>query len=675
MTALPPVQIAASPAVLELMTHLWQSTAVAVLILALLFACRGLSARTRRTLGWIGVVKFFVPAAGLAAIAERIIGARTQWLEAEPLALPMQFSPAAIATEPAAAAWIVPAWVWPVMAGIWFCGAAALLVAWNVRGRRLRRRLLAGAVPASAELARAVVGAAGRAGLRAAPRCVVVSSESSPGAVGIFSPLLVLPARVARVLSPRELEAILIHECVHLRRRDNLWGAVRAGFVALFWFNPVAWLLNRAIGLETEKSCDERVLAITGDAETYARSIVACVRHALGLTPAGFSAVTTPPVLARLQAILGDGARRHHPAAHWTVLVAAVALALFSGRAGSIAAEAAPAPTAKSPASNPPPAEAPAFKVGKVLVRFVGTPNATEQFVRETMQLREGSALEEATLNRDMRALYRTGKFEFVEMKYVRADATTMDLVVEVTAKAAGVGVQFEGVRTVDPTSSDPATRPMRALEEALDEGKRRAAEANAELKKLRDERAAALAKLHELEAARATPAGPPRISEDPIRSDAPRAGDTPSADPSELAEAGRKRDLAEVRLRLLRADRDAVDAIRRANEVAAQDRIAVGVVHELKDLDQKPVPKFQARPRYPFEMRRAGITGEAVVEFIIDTEGNVVDARAIRSTREEFEAAAAQAVSKWKFRPGRKGNRDVPTRMQVPIVFTLDER
>jgi hypothetical protein len=28
----------------------------------------------------------------------------------------------------------------------------------------------------------------------------------------------------------------------------------------------------------------------------------------------------------------------------------------------------------------------------------------------------------------------------------------------------------------------------------------------------------------------------------------------------------------------------------------------------------------------------------------------------------------------KWKFKPGRKSGRDVPTHMQVPIVFTLNE-
>jgi periplasmic protein TonB len=96
--------------------------------------------------------------------------------------------------------------------------------------------------------------------------------------------------------------------------------------------------------------------------------------------------------------------------------------------------------------------------------------------------------------------------------------------------------------------------------------------------------------------------------------------------------------------------------------------------VFDISMLDQQPAPRFQARPQYPFEMRRAGIAGEVVVDFIVDTNGDVQNAYAIRSSQREFEAAAVQAVSKWKFKPGRKGGRDVPTHMQVPIVFTLNE-
>ena len=96
--------------------------------------------------------------------------------------------------------------------------------------------------------------------------------------------------------------------------------------------------------------------------------------------------------------------------------------------------------------------------------------------------------------------------------------------------------------------------------------------------------------------------------------------------------------------------------------------------VFDISKLDKAPVARYQARPQYPFEMRRAGIAGDVLVDFIVNVNGEVQNAYAARSSQHEFEAAAVQAVSKWKFTPGRKGGRAVNTHMQVPIVFTLNE-
>jgi periplasmic protein TonB len=95
----------------------------------------------------------------------------------------------------------------------------------------------------------------------------------------------------------------------------------------------------------------------------------------------------------------------------------------------------------------------------------------------------------------------------------------------------------------------------------------------------------------------------------------------------------------------------------------------------DVSQLDVVPVPRFQARPQYPFALRRDGIPGEAVTDFIVDTDGNVQRAYAIRATHPAFADAAVAAVMKWKFKPGRKNGREVNTHMQVPIVFTLNEQ
>jgi protein TonB len=96
------------------------------------------------------------------------------------------------------------------------------------------------------------------------------------------------------------------------------------------------------------------------------------------------------------------------------------------------------------------------------------------------------------------------------------------------------------------------------------------------------------------------------------------------------------------------------------------------GQIFDLSMLDQQPVPTYQPQPNYPYEMKKQGISGQVMVEFLLYPDGTVHNAFAVSSTQHEFEANAIQAVSRWRFKPGRRGGRAVITRMQVPIVFTL---
>lgn len=93
---------------------------------------------------------------------------------------------------------------------------------------------------------------------------------------------------------------------------------------------------------------------------------------------------------------------------------------------------------------------------------------------------------------------------------------------------------------------------------------------------------------------------------------------------------------------------------------------------YDIERLDQRPIALTQVKPIFPPEMKRAGITGEVLVELIIDTEGNPRDCKVVKSSRPEFEASAITALSQWKFEPGIKHGRAVNTRLQVPIVYSL---
>ena len=81
--------------------------------------------------------------------------------------------------------------------------------------------------------------------------------------------------------------------------------------------------------------------------------------------------------------------------------------------------------------------EAQKVKIADIAIQFKGeATTVTAQQVRDSMQLRPGDALEEAAIDRSIRALYRTGHFEFVEFKNERLTPDTFRLVVIVTPKS-----------------------------------------------------------------------------------------------------------------------------------------------------------------------------------------------------------------------------------------------
>lgn len=86
-----------------------------------------------------------------------------------------------------------------------------------------------------------------------------------------------------------------------------------------------------------------------------------------------------------------------------------------------------------------------AVRVGDIAVRFTGPATVSEQVVRANMQLQAGSILEDSLIDRDIRSLYRTGQFEFIEFKRGELVAGRVDLVVEITSKFRVSTVTYEG--------------------------------------------------------------------------------------------------------------------------------------------------------------------------------------------------------------------------------------
>jgi protein TonB len=88
------------------------------------------------------------------------------------------------------------------------------------------------------------------------------------------------------------------------------------------------------------------------------------------------------------------------------------------------------------------------------------------------------------------------------------------------------------------------------------------------------------------------------------------------------------------------------------------------------------PVPLAgRARPEYPPVARRAGIEGKVVLKAVIDEDGRVVSIRVLSEPPIDvgFTEAAIEAVSRWRYEPGRYGGEPVAVEMTVVVDFILN--
>ena len=93
-----------------------------------------------------------------------------------------------------------------------------------------------------------------------------------------------------------------------------------------------------------------------------------------------------------------------------------------------------------------------------------------------------------------------------------------------------------------------------------------------------------------------------------------------------------------------------------------------------LETLDQKPKMGRPARAMMPSLLRHVSVSGRVLVEFVVDSEGNVHQARVIEASPPEFADTGRIYFERTKFTPGRKDGRAVATRMQMPFVFHLNQ-
>ena len=79
-----------------------------------------------------------------------------------------------------------------------------------------------------------------------------------------------------------------------------------------------------------------------------------------------------------------------------------------------------------------------------------------------------------------------------------------------------------------------------------------------------------------------------------------------------------------------------------------------------------------KVEPDYPEAARKARIEGVVILEAVITAQGGVEDVRVVHSAGLLLDSAAAEAVRRWRYRPGTLNGRAVRVLLTVNVTFRV---
>ncbi len=116
---------------------------------------------------------------------------------------------------------------------------------------------------------------------------------STPLTYGIFRPIIVFPEKMD-LEDEETVSYVLLHESIHIHRRDGIFKLMAAITLCIHWFNPMVWIMVGLISRDVELACDETVVRTVGTEHRgdYARTLIRLEEQRSGLGPlsSGFCA-------------------------------------------------------------------------------------------------------------------------------------------------------------------------------------------------------------------------------------------------------------------------------------------------------------------------------------------------------------------------------------------------
>lgn len=137
-------------------------------------------------------------------------------------------------------------------------------------------------------------------------RVYSVDHLDTPVVCGILKPKIIVPTYLTESENIEILKNVVIHETVHIKRKDNIIKILSIFTACIHWFNPIIWKSIILSHIDMERACDETVIKFTGEKNKkhYAQSLLSFALDKRGLINATTVAFGESNTKLRIKGIL-----------------------------------------------------------------------------------------------------------------------------------------------------------------------------------------------------------------------------------------------------------------------------------------------------------------------------------------------------------------------------------
>ena len=218
---------------------------------------------------------------------------------------------------------------------IWWLGMAALLI-YRLAGVLYLRdiNLKARDLPLTKEINCLLYEKMAQLGMHNKVKIKTSHKIQSPFTFGIWKPVIMMPVAMLEWMNTDQLEIIILHELIHIRRNDFLINLINTVIEIIYFFNPAVWILRKIIEQEREYSCDYRVNVLLKNPIRYSNTLFELSSN--NVTTVISLIQKKNLLMKRIQQIFGQ---RRPEVPVWTVmliiLLVVVSLSSYKGLASS----------------------------------------------------------------------------------------------------------------------------------------------------------------------------------------------------------------------------------------------------------------------------------------------------------------------------------------------------